>query len=366
MKDTRFLRCWNCGFPRAIGYFFRWYDDGTISPFMTRELRAVILHADMINNLFSDIEQRFGISIEKAAFNAQRSVMRLMLPVLTEKIKVARYMLDFFPVRGGGMTTFLAVVRRGGFGAGEVIQYRSGRYMTVSIKNPFNLNLVAAMIVSAAEFFEGNTFNYYYEKKSENEYIMRLDVASRKPGDVEPAQLGSYGSISGGQEQRRCTNCDVPLGVSAHFEARESEGLIIDRHTESRVIFMEGRILLALFREISKEIGVEQIQLLSETFKRWTVENMGLVGLKARIHPLSGEYLEREFDKKLMDLPVFGLGCATEAIISRSGVRVVILNSFNNELIGGMLTGAFEVLTGNRGRMTWEDLDGGKVAFTVK
>lgn len=366
MKDTRYLRCWNCGFPRAIGYFFHWYDDGTISPFMTRGLRAVILHTDMVNNLLDDVEKRYGVSIEKIAFNTQRSVMESMLPVLTERIKVARFMLDFLPLKGGGTTTFLAVARRGGFMAGEIVQYKPGKYFTVNVKYPFNMNLVTAMIVCAAEYFEGCNYNYSYEKKSESEYTMRLDAKRGKRDIVETTDLEALEPASGGMLQRRCTNCNVPLGVSAHFEAMESEGIIIDRHTESRVVIVEGRIFLILVSEISKETGIEQAQLLSETFKKWTLDNMGLLGLKARIRPLSSQEIEKEFEKKLADLPVFGLGCAIESIVSRSGVRVVVLNPFSPEIIGGMLAGIYEVLTGNKGRVTWEELDRGKVAFTVK
>lgn len=366
MKDTRYMRCWNCGFPRAIGYLFHWHDDGTISPFMTRELRAVILHADMINDLLDDIEKRYGVSVEEIAFNTQRSVMSLMLPVLAERMKVARFMLDFLPLKGGGMSTFLAIARRGGFAAVEVVQYKPGRHMKVNIKNPININLVTAMIVSAAEFFDGGSYKYSCEEKSENEYTLKLDAVRGERVVVETVTLDTLELAPGGAQQRRCSNCNVPLGVSAHFEAAESDGIIIDRHTESRIIIIEGRIFMVLLDEIAKRTGIERTKMLSEIYKKWTMDKMGLLGLKARIRPLSSREVEKEFEKKLMDLPVFGLGCAIESIVSRSGARVVVLNPYSPELIGGMLEGIYEVLTGNKGRMTWEELDRGEVAFTVK
>ena len=51
----------------------RWNDNGTICERMMPDLRAVLLEADLFNNLFARIEEKMGISLSHLVFEAQRN-----------------------------------------------------------------------------------------------------------------------------------------------------------------------------------------------------------------------------------------------------------------------------------------------------
>ena len=54
----------------------KWNADGTITQFMRRDFRVVILHFGFIDSLFANIESRLGLSIEHIAFEAQRNASK--------------------------------------------------------------------------------------------------------------------------------------------------------------------------------------------------------------------------------------------------------------------------------------------------
>ena len=75
-KKTTLMRCRECGFPRFVSFFIKWNDNGTITQFMRKEFRVVLIHAGFVDNLFENIEARLGVSIEHIAFEAQRNASK--------------------------------------------------------------------------------------------------------------------------------------------------------------------------------------------------------------------------------------------------------------------------------------------------
>jgi len=66
-KKNSVMRCRECGFPRIVSFFIKWNDNGTITQMMRRDFRVVVLHFGFLDNLFSNIEAKLGISIEHIA-----------------------------------------------------------------------------------------------------------------------------------------------------------------------------------------------------------------------------------------------------------------------------------------------------------
>ena len=180
-KGKKFIRCRECGYPRLSSFFIKFNNNGTITQMMRRNFRIVILPHGFIDNLFSSIEARIGISIEHIAFEAQRNASKATFDAFMTKIPLAPVVTRLKFVRRVAVELFHRVGILTGMAYSETLEYIPGRLGVARFRNPFNIDLMAANVVGAFESLEGIPFSQTWEQECKDSYVIHIDATGGKP-----------------------------------------------------------------------------------------------------------------------------------------------------------------------------------------
>ncbi len=360
------IRCRDCGFPRLVSFFLKWSDNGTIIQLMRRNFRVVILHHSFLENLFSNIESALGLSIEHIAFEAQRNASIMTFEGFTDKLPVLRAVLKTEFARRLGVEGFHKVAVFTGMCASETVEYEPGKCGVARIRNPFNMNLMAANVVGAFEVLEGRPFDQRWEEESKGSYIIRIEAASGRPEIAERMKLTPEPMVPWHLHLDRCPRCKVPLALANSLQWIESDGLIVDKRTGARVIMLDGYMVSTVLREMAAELGEEIYDLVVQAQKDWTKDNVGELGFSGGEAALSAEELESAYRDYLELLPLYGYGAQESLKMSDSVVELSVVNPFEPSILAGTLQGLYEALEKGEGRVSWEKAREGVVAFRVE
>ena len=190
-------KCRRCGFPRLLSKHIRWNENGTITMRVNPDQRAVIIEADLLTDLFSRIEEHLGLPISHLIFEAQRNAA----------VHTIDSQLSRFPYRAGRWGGLSKRIIVNGFcrlsiclgqAYAEVIAYRPGKGGKAIIRNPYNRELMAAIILGAFESLEKKPFQHTWIKSGDDDAIsiavaergaeiskrFELDYPVLKPGDL--------------------------------------------------------------------------------------------------------------------------------------------------------------------------------------
>ncbi|MBN1289327.1 MAG: hypothetical protein JXA49_06805 [Actinobacteria bacterium] len=361
------IRCPKCGFPVVISLAIRWKNNGTISPiFIDKHVRIVMLHTGVYDKLFSQIEDWLGISIEHILFEAQRNISialfdsfgrRLPGVSLFKKIPIWKRLI----VEGFNKVAILS-----GMSYSATLEYEPGKYGLARLKNPYNIDLMAANIVGAFEFLEMVPFKHQITDEGGNNYLVEVHAAKEKPEISERLNVEKPVRISGKVPYEKCTLCRAPLIAASRLKWIEEEGKIIDTNSGSRVIMMDGFLLKTVFRELAKELGDEVTKLLVPAQRDWTVEHVELLGNAPGESALEGDEFEKAFKDYLKDLPVFGYGNPVSFVSSGSKVKVTIENPFDENVLAGTLQGLYEIFSKRECNVSWDVRRKAEVIYSLE
>ncbi|HEY5502091.1 MAG TPA: hypothetical protein VIJ97_02170 [Candidatus Anoxymicrobiaceae bacterium] len=364
-RDRQLMRCRECGFPRIVSFFIKWKDNGTITQMMRQDFRVVVLHFGFLDNLFSNIEAKLGISIEHIAFEAQRNASKATFTAFTDRIPAADFFMRPGFVKRIGVEGFNKVGKITGQCHSETLEYKPGRYGVARIRNPFNFGLMAANVVGAFETLEGVPFNHKWEEESPDSFIIRVEPTGERPEIAARMELAYSRMLPGCLVHNRCPRCKVPRGLSSHVKWMEDDGIILDTRTGSRVIMLDGYMVTTVFREMVSELGDEVNDLLVDAQREWTVDHVGQLGLAEGDGPLPPAELEKAYREYLKNMSLYGIGNPVSFEMEDSTVEVKVENPYEVHIIAGTLQGLREALEKSRSAVEWEEVSQGTVLYRV-
>lgn len=359
------MRCRVCGFPRLVSLIVRWNDNGTITQAMNRDFRVVIQHFGFLDTLFTNIEARLGVPIGHIAFEAQRNACKAVIGSLYDAIPGTGLVGRFDPFKRLGVGQFNKLASLTGQCHSETVMYLPGEKGIARVRNPFHLNLMAAIIVGAFETLEGVPFDHSWEEEGPDTHLITIVRAKEKPEISERMTLERRPALPGDRRFDRCPRCRVP-GTVAHLKWAENEGTITDTRTGTRVIMLDGYMITTVFREMAKELGDEVNEILVDAQRELTLEQSDRLGIAAGVRgPDPGEQ-EGVYREYLNTLAVYGQGNPVLLDIEGKSLKVIIENPYEIYILAGTILGLYEAFQRTPGRVSWELAREGVVSYTVE
>ena len=360
-KKMWFGHCRQCGFPRLVRHLMRWNSDGTMNAVFRKGYRVVIFPTEFLDELFTNVEARLGISIRHLVFEAQSNATKALFDGTPGARLIAgtnlgkRFTIEF------GFNQLASLT---GMSRSDTLEYVPGKIGVARITNPFQLDLMAAMIVGAFEFLEECPFEYSWQEDSPKSRVITVRPAPEESDVAERLKMELSPVLPGDLRYDRCPRCGVPR-VLTHLQWVDEEGIILDRRTGTRVMLSDGYMVTAVFREMAKELGEEVNLLLVDAQREWTIRHVGLLELTAGDGALSGEELKRAYRMYLGDLPAYGQGNPVTIELLDPGVKIQVLNPYQKYILAGTLQGLFEALEKTGSAVEWEEKRPGAVIYTI-
>lgn len=364
-KKYSLMRCRKCRFPRVVSFFIKWNDNGTITQLPRRDFRGVVLHFGFLDNLFSNIEAKLGISIEHIAFEAQRNASKVTFQNFSGKVPGAVTLMRLGLVRRMGVEQFNRVGVITGQCHSRTLEYKPGEYGVARVRNPFHPGLMAANIVGAFEILEGVPFKHTLSEESPDTYIIRVEPTGERAEITERMTLEFSPIAPGHLVHDRCPRCKIPRALSSHLKWMENDGIILDTRTGSRIVMLDGYMLTTVFREMTRELGDEVNDMLVDAQREWTVDHVGQLGLTEGNGALLPEDLEKTYRRYLEDMPLYGIGNPVGLEVDSGAIKVTVENPYETHIIAGTLQGLREALEKSKSNVQWTETARGSVEYTV-
>jgi hypothetical protein len=364
-KKYSLMRCRECGFPRMVSFFIKWNDNGTMTQLMRKDFRVAILHFGFLDNLFSNIEAKLGISIEHIAFEAQRNASTATFAAFKDRVPAADFFMKPAFVKRTGVELFNKVGIITGMVHSDTVEYKPGQYGLARMRNPFNFGLMAANVVGAFETLEGVPFRHTWEEESPDTYLIRVEPTGARPELAERMNLEYTRMLPGHHTHVRCPRCKVPRALSSHLKWMENDGIILDTRTGSRVVLLDGYMVAAVFREMANELGEEVNDLLVEAQREWTVDNVAQLGIMDTSGAATDEELEAAYREYLKNMPLYGLGNPVSFSMKDGSIQVKVENPYEVHILAGTLQGLREALEKSKSTVEWKELSWGSVEYLV-
>jgi hypothetical protein len=355
--------CRECGFPFWLSKLIRWNENGTITMVVNPDYRVVIIESDFLTRLFSRIEDHLGLSILPLVFEAQRNA----------SIVTISSQLNKFPYLAGRWGPNKRIVVHGfcrlsvwlGQAYVKAISYKPGKGGEAIVRNPYNPELMASIILGAFESLERKPFKHTW-KKVDGDDVISVTVTDQRPQISERLKL-DYPPIKPGHFfMPRCPSCGTPREL-AYLRWNEEEGTIVDNRRNTRMTFLDGFVPTVVFRELEKELGEDIYPLIMQAEKEYThrwIRELGIAGEGTGVLPRR----EREsiYENALALLPLRGQGNPVDYKYGYEGLTVIVENPYNEHLLAGQMAALFEVAEGKEADVDWYCPDLSSIVFTVR
>ncbi|MGQ9537558.1 MAG: hypothetical protein ACUVT4_10140 [Actinomycetota bacterium] len=353
----RFRRCPICGVPRIIGRLNAWMPNGVVVNLGNRRYRQIFYDADLLPELRRRISEGLGFPVNRIFYEAERNAVREVVEGLLNN-PARKAFLRVLPFKRGAVRFFHQLASLTGTAHSRTIRYRSGRFGEALIRNPWDLDLMAAVVVGAFEALERRPYRAFW-KKEENGYILRVEATEEKPEISERLKVDYPPLQEGNFRHHRCPRCGVPLQLR-NLVWREEEGLIVDRRRNIRMINWEAHSMRQVIRELVRELGEEVVPIIVEAERERTLRMLRDLGLVKAAGEEGGKLLQ----EMLSQLPVYGYGLASEVEYTAGGIlRVWVDNPYEELLMAGRLGAFYEAVEGRKARMEWMETRPSTVAY---
>lgn len=355
----RYRRCKVCGVPRIVSRLNRWMPNGTIVSMGDPRIRQVFFEADLLPELRRRISEGLGFPVNRIFYEAERNSVRVVVEALL-KSHARRFALRIPPFRRGAVRFFHRLAGLTGTANSRTVEYRPREYGVARVRNPWDLDLMAAVVVGAFEALEGRPLRSFW-KKENGTYLLRVEVTSEKPEHSSRLEVEYPPVKKGDYRHHRCPSCGVPLDIR-HLEWREEEGLIVDRRRNIRMLNWEGFTVNLVTRELVRELGEEVVPIIIDAERDYTMKMLQDLGLAEAPEEQSADLLQ----EMLSFLPLYGQGLATDVEFTSGGtLRVWVDNPYDEYFLAGRLAAFYEVLGGRQARVDWSRLDPYSISYRL-
>ncbi len=356
--DERMFRCGECGFPLWLGKLIRWNDNGTITLRNRPDFRVLLIEADFLTRLFGAVQDELDLPVQEMVFEAQRDAARNVIDAdLSGPFSLARV----GPLKRLTVKVFDRMASWCGQCYSRTHTYKPGSFSEGVIRNPFNRELMAAIITGAFESLEGKAYRHSYHREGEAERIrVEPDPArqlAKKPPPVTPLKPGS-------RRLERCPRCGVPLAMR-DLKWMEEEGIIMDIRKGVRMVFLDFYATTVVLEELSSRLGVSFAPIVVDTQRAFFLRHIWeeFLSERRRNSPLP----PRELYRTALDaLALRGQGNPVGYALEGGVFSVDIENPFDRNLLAGFLSALYECAEGKVPRVGWEGKDEQTLRFILK
>ncbi len=352
------FKCGSCGFPLWLGRLIRWNDNGTITLRTRKDFRALLIEADFLTRLFGAIQDELDLPVEEMAFEAQRDAARNVIDAdLSGAFSIARWR----PLKRLTVKVFDHMAAWCGQCYSHTYRYRPGTYSEGTIRNPFNREMMAAIITGAFESLEGKPFRHRYEARDGKTFIRVEPDEGREmvksPPPVHPLKPGS-------RRVERCSRCGTPLAMR-DLKWMEEEGIVMDISKGVRMVFLDFYATTVVLDRLSRELGQSFAPIVVDIQRAFFLRHIWEEFLceRRRAEPLPPLELYRA---ALDTLALRGQGNASEWSLEGGVFRVEIENPFNEYLLAGFLSALYECAEETVPRVEWERAGLQALRFTLQ
>ncbi|MEW6554705.1 MAG: hypothetical protein AB1384_10520 [Actinomycetota bacterium] len=356
----KYRRCKLCGIPRRISRIHRWETNGTIVNKRLPGVRHVFMEADFLPELRRRISSGLDFPVNRIFYEAERNSVRVTVegflkgPFLRTVARIPIF-------RRAAVHYFNNLARETGTANSKTVAYHSGRYGLARMHNPFDLDLMAAVVAGAFEALEKKPFRSFW-KKENGSYLLRVEVEEEKPEISARLEIRREPVKGGDFHLHTCPRCGLPAELS-HLEWLEDEGKIIDRRRGIRVINLDGSTARLVIRELIEELGESVIPIIVNAKRDYTLVMLEDLGMEPGLD--EDKRVEALRDMLSM-LPLYGWGLATDMeYVPGSTLRVWVDNPFDEYLIAGRLAAFYEVAEGKRARVEWRENDPASITYIL-
>ena len=137
-----------CGVPGQVGRLHRWMTNGTIVDARMTGIRQVFMAADFLPELRERISEGLDFPVSPIFYEAERNSVRVTVeaflrgPLLRLTARIPIF-------RRAAVHYFNNLAWATGTASSHTVAYHSGRYGLALMRNPFDLDLMAAVVVGA-------------------------------------------------------------------------------------------------------------------------------------------------------------------------------------------------------------------------
>ncbi|MEW6553679.1 MAG: hypothetical protein AB1384_05280 [Actinomycetota bacterium] len=356
----RIRKCKVCGFPYWLARSLVWNGNGTITSKNRPDFRTLIIEADYISEIFRKIEKALGVSIQHLVFEAQRNAAK---DVIDGNIDRVRWAIRYVPgVRRLVITYFNRMASWTGQGYAKTISYGKKGAGAAIIRNPFNKDLMSAVVVGALESLGEAPYDYHWEKRDGDDVIV-VEPTGEHPDISERLTYTTPPLLPGDRRYESCPGCGVPVLLNG-MEWRENEGLMIDTKRGVRMVVAEIYTTGVVLRELARELGEDVYPIIVDAQREFSLEHIRGEFLSAP-GPREDAGKDALYRDVLDSIALRGQG--NPAIQEMDGGRLVIRveNPFDEHVLAGQLAALYELAEGKRPRVSWEASGPSTVVYTL-
>ncbi|NPV60261.1 MAG: hypothetical protein HPY75_11475 [Actinobacteria bacterium] len=348
-------RCKECGFAYWLAKSLEWHDNGTITSRFRKDYRTLIIEADFLSEIFRAIEDSIGAPIGHVVFEAQR---RASKDVIDANLKRARWAIRHLPgLNRGAIAYFNRLASWCGQAYSRTVRYDPGGPSSALIRNPFNRDLMAAIVTGALESLAETPYEHHWEKRGADDVLV-VEPTGEHPEISERLAYSVPPLKGGGRAFERCPGCGVPRKLGA-LKWDPDRGTITDTRRGIRVVFLEIYTTNVVLRELIEELGDEIIPVIVDAQRSYSLSHIAAhaPGGASGGHGLWEDTLE--------NLALYGQGNAE--VRAREGEKIIVAveNPFNEYVLAGHLAALYELAEGGRPEVSWELSDRSTLAFTL-
>jgi hypothetical protein len=353
-------RCRECGIPRRIGRVHHWQTNGTIVNAQNPTLRHVFMEADFLPELRRRISEGLGYPVNGLFYDAERIAIRgtveAFLGSLTYRVPSRVPFMRSLVVR-----YFNNLAWQTGTASSCTVKYKPGKYGVARMRNPFDLDLMAAVVAGAFEALDKKPFSSSWSKQ-DADYLIRVEAMHGNPDRSERFEIQSLPAKPGENQLPLCPSCGLPAGLG-HLEWRDAEGIIIDRRSGTRMINLDGYTSILVNRELLRELGEEALPIIIGAERDATIKMLMQEGVR---NDAPGENGENRLREMLDILPLYGWGLASSIEYSPGNLmHIWVDNPYDEYLLAGRISGFYQVIEGREAQVNWSLPEPSTICYTL-
>ncbi len=332
--------CRDCGVPMQVSKGQTWQTNGVISETKDPDHRMVFFESENLQNVYKNIEDTIGASIERIIVESQSRSTREYLEKLISPV-VRKLLVLFYPGLIAARTSGIADLY--GYGKLNVMDLKiqripfgdhKGDHMVMGVKNPYSTYRVGADILGGMEATTGRACTVNREAVDEATYSFTIRAGSHPTELKERLGRKKYLQKSGNIALERCPSCGIPLGV-ARCQWDLDKGIITDRDSARRMAIFGPGAADAAFEDLEAELG----ETIPETV-------IGAQRQYVKASMKSEDY--HNFISGLEEvLAIRGVGMLARFEADNRHISVTIENACLHLWMVGIIQGLFELGTGN-------------------
>jgi hypothetical protein len=335
------IDCPACGKPRLFSRVIRWENNGTIVSRFRPAFRLVLVESVLLEDIYRRIEESLGISIRDIVFEAERAASIATIDSLVPDWAV-KWILRNRVIMHPASTFMQELARIAGLGDVHTVYYHVYRGALSRVRNAYNRELFAAMVVGAFERVEGVIYDHAWIEMEEDLFLF-INPAGSKPELAARMKPRFIPPLPGQHKIDRCPRCGFPRALD-HLRWDTPNAIIVDERRDVRMSFVDSYAFSMVFQVLIEELGEEIVPIIVEASREYTlsrIEETGLMSAERGREEIYGDFLDK--------LPLYGKGNPVQSDIASDALTVTIENPYSAYLLPGELLAIYDAVEGHPG-----------------